>query len=314
MGPLLEYPSSEGLPAQRSGIEDHREKPLSETPEFLSVGHVTHDYVESGKTRPGGAALYSSLTAHRLGRRAALLTSHGEDFAGRREAIEGIDTKVVRAPRTSSFRNVYDGGGRFQFVYEEAAFLDAADLPANWTRARMAYLCPVLHEFRVELGEAFPDSLIGVAPQGWMRTWDETGRVRGRRWEGFERLLGRSQMVIVSEEDIANEPGVVEVFRKHVPIVIVTRAGQGARVFYGKRTLTLGAYAAVERDPTGAGDCFGAAFLVRYEETGNMEEAARFASCVGASVVEKEGIAGIPARDDVESRMRKESVCCVWEE
>jgi sugar/nucleoside kinase (ribokinase family) len=284
---------------------------LSETPEFLSVGHVTHDQVESGKIRPGGAALYSSLTAHRLGKRAAILTSHGEEFAGR-EAIEGIDAKVVWAPRTSTFRNVYDAGGRVQFVYEEAATLEAGDLPANWTRARVAYLCPVLHEFRMELGEAFTDSLIGVAPQGWMRKWDETGRVRGHRWEGFERLLDRSQMVIVSEEDIMKERGVVEVFRKHAPIVIVTRAGQGAMVFAGKRALTLGAFAAVERDPTGAGDCFGSAFLVRYEETGSMEDAARFASCVGAFVVEKEGIAGIPEREAVERRMRRESVSCEW--
>ena len=284
---------------------------MTETPEFLAVGHVTHDHVEAGKIRLGGAALYSSLTAHRLGKRAAVLTSYGEDFEGH-EAIESIAEKVVPAPRTSSFRNVYDAGGRIQYVYSEAASLQSDDLPANWTRARVAYLCPVLHEFQMDMGEAFTDSLIGVAPQGWMRTWDAAGRVRGHRWEGFECLLDRSQMVIVSEEDIANERGVVDVFRNHAPIVIVTRAGQGAVVIAGKRTLTLGAYAAAERDPTGAGDCFGAAFLVRYEETGSIEEAARLASCVGAFVVEKEGIAGIPRRDDVESRMRKENVSFDW--
>ncbi len=284
---------------------------MSESPEFLAVGHVTHDHVEAGKIRLGGAALYSSLTAHRLGKRAAVLTSYGKDFVGR-EAIEGIAAKVVQAPRTSTFRNVYDAGGRIQFVFEEAASMGPGDLPADWTLARLVYLCPVLHEFRMDMGEAFTDSLIGVAPQGWMRTWDETGRVRGDRWAGFECLLDRSQVVIVSEEDIANERGVVEVFRKHAPIVIVTRAGQGAMVFAGKRTLTLGAYAAVERDPTGAGDCFGSAFLIRYEETGSIEEAALFASCVGACVVEKEGIAGIPPRETVESRMRKESVSCEW--
>ncbi|MGW8320577.1 MAG: PfkB family carbohydrate kinase [Thermodesulfobacteriota bacterium] len=285
---------------------------MSEIPEFLAVGHVTHDHVESGKIRLGGAALYSSLTAHRLGKKAAVLTSLGEDFAGR-EAIEGIAVKVVQAPRTSTFRNVYGAGGRTQFVYEEAAFLAPGDLPANWARASVAYLCPVLHEFQEDMGEAFTGSMIGVAPQGWMRTWDETGRVRGHRWEGFECLLDRSQMVIVSEEDIAEERGVVELFRKHAPIVIVTRAGNGATVFAGKRALELGAYAAVERDPTGAGDCFGSAFLIRYEETGSIEEAARFASCVGAFVVEKEGIAGIPAREPVESRMREERVSCEWD-
>ena len=284
---------------------------MSEIPEFLAVGHVTLDHVEDGRMRLGGAALYSSLTAHRLGKSAAILTSYGEDFVGQ-EAIQGIETKAVPSPRTSSFRNIYDAGGRVQYVYEEAASLHPGHLPENWTKARIVYLCPVLHEVPVDMGESFTESLIGVAPQGWMRTWDEAGRIRSRRWEGFESLLGRSQMVIVSEEDVAGERGLVEAFRKHAPMVILTRAGQGAKVFAGKRTLTLGAYPAGERDPTGAGDCFGAAFLVRFVETGDMEEAGRFASCVGACVVEKEGIAGIPLREAVESRMREESVSCEW--
>ena len=287
-------------------------KPFSEIPEFLSVGHVTHDQVESGETRLGGAALYSSLTAHRLGKRAAVFTSYGEDFLGG-EALEGIDTKVVPVSRTSNFRNTYHAEGRVQYVYAEAASLSAGDLPSAWRTAPIVYLCPVLHEVPMDIGESFPDSLIGVAPQGWTRRWDESGRVRGRRWQGFETLLGRSKMVIVSEEDIAGQQGLVEGFREHGPIVIVTRAEQGAMIFEGKRTLVVGAYPAEERDPTGAGDCFGAAFLIRYAETGDIEEAGRFASCVGACVVEEGGIAGIPTREAVEERMQKETVACRWE-
>jgi sugar/nucleoside kinase (ribokinase family) len=251
------------------------------------------------------------LTARRLGKKAAILTSFGDDFLGR-EVLEGIATKVVGTSKTSSFRNLYHAGGRVQHVYGVAETLTAGDLPGAWTRARIVYLCPVLHEVPMNVGESFPDSVVGVAPQGWMRRWDEAGRIRGQRWEGFEALLGLSQMVVVSEEDIAGERGLVDAFRDHAPIVIVTRAGQGARIFAGKRVLTLEAYPAVEQDPTGAGDCFGAAFLVRFVETGDVEEAGRFASCVGACVVEGEGVAGIPARDAVEERMRKESISCQW--
>ena len=283
----------------------------SHIPEFLSVGHVTHDHVEGGRIRPGGAALYSSLTACRLGKRAAVLTSHGKDFVGR-EAFRGIATRVVRAIRTSTFRNIYDEGGRVQHVLGAAESLRPGDLPADWRMAPLVYLCPVLHEVSMDVGESFPNSRIGVAPQGWMRAWDEEGRIRGRRWEGFEGLLGRSQMVIVSEEDIAGQRGAVEAFRRHAPIVIVTRAERGAVIFAGNRILTLGAYPAEQRDPTGAGDGFGAAFLVRYAETRDIEEAGRFASCAGAFVVEREGIAGIPEREAVEARMRRQSVSCRW--
>jgi sugar/nucleoside kinase (ribokinase family) len=272
---------------------------------------MTHDHVGDGKLRLGGAALYASLTAHRLGKTVSVLTSYGDDFLGK-EAIQGIETKVVRAAQTSSFQNLYEEGGRVQYVYEEAASLHPGDLPGHWTKAPIAYLCPVLHEVPVDMGRSVASSLIGVAPQGWMRAWDQTGRIRARRWEGFEGVLDQSHMVIVSEEDLAGEWGLLEAFRKHAPIVILTRAGQGAVVYTGGRRLSLGAYPAAERDPTGAGDCFGAAFLVRLAETGDLEEAGRFASCVGACVVEEEGIAGIPTRQVVEDRMRKHCLSCEW--
>jgi sugar/nucleoside kinase (ribokinase family) len=283
----------------------------SDVPDFLAIGHVTFDHTETGKMRLGGAALYASLTARRLGKRAAILTSHGKDFPGE-EVLDGIATSVIRAGRTSTFRNVYGSKGRVQHVYAAAASLDPRELPATWRKAGIVYLCPVLHEVPMNIGGQFPESLIGIAPQGWMRTWDESGKIRSRRWEGFEGLLRCSRMVIVSEEDIVGEGDLVRDFCKYAPLVIVTRAERGATIFTQGTALTLGAYRAEERDPTGAGDCFGAAFLVRYAETGDIEEAGRFASCVGASVVETEGIAGIPTREDVTIRMGRESVSCRW--
>src|SRR5262249_60689090 len=48
-------------------------------PDFVAIGHVTLD--RFGDTvRPGGAALFAAVTAHRLGLSAGILTSHGDDF------------------------------------------------------------------------------------------------------------------------------------------------------------------------------------------------------------------------------------------
>src|SRR4030095_2249645 len=55
------------------------ESPMSWSPEFVAIGHVTLDRFGE-VTRPGGAALYAAVTAHRLGLSAAILTSHGDDF------------------------------------------------------------------------------------------------------------------------------------------------------------------------------------------------------------------------------------------
>jgi sugar/nucleoside kinase (ribokinase family) len=55
-----------------------------------------------------------------------------------------------------------------------------------------------------------------------------------------------------------------------------------------------------EVDPTGAGDVFTAAFLVRMEETRDPLMAARFANAVASFSVEQAGTQGIPTRDQVE--------------
>jgi sugar/nucleoside kinase (ribokinase family) len=277
-------------------------------PEFVAVGHVTHDLVD-GRIRPGGAALYSALTAARLGKRAALFTSCGEDFTGT-EAILGMATQVMRASRTSTFRNIYSEEGRVQAVYSMADSLEARDFPDGWKQSEIVYLCPVLHEVSLEMGAVVSDALLGVAPQGWMRTWDSEGRIRAQRWEGFGNLLRAAQLLIASEKDVEGNEDLVDLFRTLTPVVVITRAERGSVMFLPGRTIEVGAYPAEEADPTGAGDCFGAAFLIRYRETGDVLEAARFASCVGSFVVEGEGIERIPFREEVLRRMEKYSIPC----
>ena len=55
-------------------------------------------------------------------------------------------------------------------------------------------------------------------------------------------------------------------------------------------------------DPTGAGDVFAAAYLVRYRETSDALESARFASCAASFCVEAQGTEGIPTRAQMEER------------
>ena len=283
--------------------------PHLEVPEFLAVGHVTHDLV-NGEIRPGGAALYSALTAHRLGKRTAVLTSHAEDYVGGR-VLEGISRQLVRSPRTSTFRNLYETGRRSQFVYSSAEPLGTHHLPEAWRGAGVVYLCPVLHEIPPAAGWGRADALVGLAPQGWLRQWDQQGRIEGRRWKGFEAFLGTARFLIASEQDLAGMESLIGEFRRLVPVVVVTKAEQGAVIYTPGKTFVFGVYPATERDPTGAGDCFGAAFLIRYRETGgDLREAGRFASCVASFVVEKEGTEGIPFRDEVSRRMQSHTIPC----
>ena len=63
-------------------------------------------------------------------------------------------------------------------------------------------------------------------------------------------------------------------------------------------------------DTMGAGDVFGAAFLLRYYETKDIHRAAIFASCAASFVVEKMGVEGVPYMEEVVERTGKEGVLC----
>jgi sugar/nucleoside kinase (ribokinase family) len=56
-----------------------------------------------------------------------------------------------------------------------------------------------------------------------------------------------------------------------------------------------------EVDPTGAGDIFAAAFLIRLAESDDVAEATRFASAAASISVGGEGTDSVPTRAQVES-------------
>ena len=72
-------------------------------PDFVVVGHVTLDRFGEA-IRPGGAALYAAVTAHRMGLSVGILTSHAADFP-----LDVIPPKIevvsVEAVQTTTFEH-----------------------------------------------------------------------------------------------------------------------------------------------------------------------------------------------------------------
>ena len=161
-------------------------------------------------------------------------------------------------------------------------------------------------EVSPELVRAFDGVLLGIGAQGWMRTWDGDGRIRQKRWDNFTQILPHVKVVVFSEEDIAPfGEGVVADYVGLTEIVILTRGSRGSTLFIGRERVDIPAYPAKEVDPTGAGDVFTSAFLIKYYKTKDPVKSALFASCVASFVVEKEGTSGIPTLDQVVERQEK---------
>jgi sugar/nucleoside kinase (ribokinase family) len=270
---------------------------------LVAVGHVTLDRTLRG-TRPGGAAYYVAMTAHRLGLRVGLLTSFGPDFP--REALPaGIDVVNIASERTTVFRIGVGQGGRSRelAVLARAADLEAAMLPEEWRDAPLGALAPVAGEVDPAFASAFPDTSLVALPQGWMRQRGKGGVLSPQPWEDADLVLPHLQVLVVSLEDVEPfEKDALEWFQQ-VPLGAVTRGPAGAILFVNGERYGVEPDVAVERDATGAGDVLGAALLIAYHREGNAWDAAAAAACCAAASVEADGAAGIPDRDGLAARL-----------
>jgi sugar/nucleoside kinase (ribokinase family) len=272
--------------------------------QFLAIGHFAHDVTENGLIL-GGAAAYSSLTAKRLGLRVGVVSSVGRDFI-HYEKLDGISLTLAGDPagnETTTFQNIYKDGVRRQMLRGVSAPIRPENIPSEWLDAEIVYLCPVANEVDKSIVHKFPNSLIGVSPQGWMRQWDNQGRVSARKWEDAPDVLPYVDVVVMSEEDIAPFPGIVHEYRDLAEIVILTRGDRGSTMFYGGKSKDFPAFSVRTVDPTGAGDVFALAFLREFHRTGDLHKASVFANCTASFVVEKRGTEGIPDLEQVLSRL-----------
>jgi len=277
--------------------------PLKHTPimddqmtqiDYLVVGHICSDLTPEG-SQVGGTVAYSGRTAQALGCKAAVLTSAASDY-DLDQTLFGIKVHTVCSPCTTTFENVYTESGRVQKIHCVAQRLCIEDLPEQWRQARIVHLGPVANEIEPEIIHRFEKSLVGLTPQGWMRYWNGSGYVRPRNWPFASDILPFAEAVILSEEDILNDEILAD-FRKLSRLLVLTRGSRGCTVFYGKKTKHIPTIPVENVNPTGAGDIFAAAFLVRLEQTGGEPwEAAEFANRIAAATVNVNGLEAKVAR------------------
>ncbi len=272
------------------------------TPEFVVVGHVVRDLMPAG-SRLGGTATFAAAQAHRLGLECGIVTRIGPDTSVA-DALPGIAIAGRPADETTSFENSYEGPHRRQRVPMQAPVIEVEDVPPDWREASIALIGPVCGEIQGVDAGLFPDSLTAVAAQGWLRRLDSDGIVQKQLWTGAPFWTG-CRMLFVSDEDLENAEDQLRRWTDDVPIVVLTKERGGARVHEGGRWREIEAFPANDIDPTGAGDVFTASFLVRYRETNDTAESARFASAAAACSVEGRGIEEVADREQIELRIAR---------
>ncbi|HVO69784.1 MAG TPA: sugar kinase [Aggregatilineaceae bacterium] len=273
---------------------------------------------------PSGAPFIFAAQAARLGARVAAIGAVGQDAFGHclldQLLADGIDTRGVRVLRTHTTGVAFvayapDGSREFVFHFRHAA---AGQLSPDLLDPALFEGLGVLHLMGSTLSihaEALRTGLraLELAQSAGARfSFDPNLRhqlmpVEQAR-EAFSPFVLAADVILPTAEEaqlLTAQPTLaqaVEVLLSSKPgkIVIITQGRDGCTVYTQQETHRIPGFAVEEVDPTGAGDCFDAGFLVRWLAGDPVADAARFANACGALAVTAQGpMAGARRLDEV---------------
>jgi hypothetical protein len=265
--------------------------------DYLIIGHLTRDLTPQGP-RLGGTAAFAGLTAHALGLRVGIVTSWGAELP--LGPLRPIPIISYPADQSTTFENIYTDKGRIQIIHSVAPRLDYHLIPEPWRQAAIVHLGPVAQEVEPGLVRHFPDALVGITPQGWLRAWDEQGHVHPSEWPEASFTLQNAGAAVLSIEDVVCNESRIEEMASASRILVVTEGASGARVYWNGDVRRFRPPIVEEIDSTGAGDIFAASFFTRLYMTRDPWESARFANQIAATSVTRTGLDSIPTPEEIQ--------------
>lgn len=286
-----------------------------EQPDVVVIGHVAIDVnvMPWGviENRLGGAPTYAGLQLVTLKRNVGVVSKIGTDFVEKFPPIFsklGLDTEgiMVSGEHTTTFENSYDeAGNRSQICKHMAPAITPEDVPAYYLDAQSFYISPIVNEVNPQLIRSVKKqgNLVMFDPQGLFRRVKSDGRVEviPKNLEDFLRYV---DVVKLGREEVQALKGdirqILEGLRRAGPrIAIITRGEKPCALLSEEGFVEVKSLRVDVRDPTGAGDVFGAAFLARYSDTQDIVASARFASTAAGLKIRYRGPTGFPSEEEI---------------
>ena len=245
------------------------------------VGSLSLDRIARARPTIGGGAFHAARALRLATRHAQVLTRCGDadrSFLVPRLAALGVPARVLHGARTTAFSFSYRGDRREMNVDAVGDSWSVDDVERLERRRRWVQVAPLLRS------ELDADALAALA-RGRTLLLDGQGLVRVPRIgpleldRAFDPALLEHVSILKLAEEEAEVVGDVD-----VPELVVTHGARGATVRAGGRTVLVRAHA-LAREPTGAGDAFGAAYLASRADGFGPFSAARRATSVVAALL-----------------------------
>lgn len=260
---------------------------------------------------PSGAPAIFIDQAAKLGQACGIIGCVGDDDFGRlnmdRLASDGVDVtgiSVIEDAVTGSAFVTYQENGARDFIFNITNSACAQLSAAQVTEAALKD-CAHFHVtgsslFSIPIVEAVRKAIRIVKAQGGTISFDPNvrreiaGAVEMR--ETLRFILGCTDIFLPSGPEITlltdageEEAAVAEILALGVREIVLKRGSDGCRFYDNARMISCAAIAAEEVDPTGAGDCFGATYVVCRLQGMPVDTALRYANASGALAIARKG-------------------------
>ncbi len=299
------------------------------TPEILALGEAMVEFNQSSPSRPdylqgfGGDTSNFCIAAARQGARTGFVSAVGDDHFGQLLMTlwqrEGVDTSMVRvdthAPTGVYFVSHGPAGHRFDYLRagSAASRYTPHDLPlAAIATAKVIHLSGVSLAISVSACDAALAALAHARANGVRVSFDTNLRLKlwplARARAVMLDVIRQTDICLPSWDDVTALTGlterddIVDFLLALGPRVVALKLGrEGAYVATPEARRVVPGRVADAVDATGAGDCFGGAFIARIVAGDDPFAAARYANVAAALSTQGFGaVAPIPDRAFVE--------------
>ena len=260
---------------------------------------------------PSGAPAIFIDQCGRMGGQAAMIGAVGSDDFGRvnldRLAADGVDVSAVAVdadwPTGSAFVRYRDDGSR-DFVFNIAT---SAAARFGWTDPVAALVARAGHLHVMGTALTMPAAAAVIAravevvkARGGTLSVDPNLRKELRTDAAiealFSALVARADLLLPSGAELERAAGiegeaaaVERLFGMGVGEVVLKRGAEGATSFTPSGRVDAAAFRVKEIDPTGAGDCFGGAYVTALRLGMGRAQALTYACAAGARNVTRVG-------------------------
>jgi len=309
-------------------------------PEIISIGEALVEIMRPDVGQPleqpgefigpfaSGAPAIMAVAMARLGKTVGFIGGIGEDPFGKllsnRLISENVDTRQMQTPlgHTTGVAFVsYGTAGEREFVFHlrnaASGALDSDQIdPAYFAQVKWLHISGSTLALNANSREACRRALDYTRAVGGNFSFDPNLRIElmsvAESREVFKPFIEAADVLLPTLSEAHALAGTREdeaaarfLMGGQDKLVVFKRGPEGCSVFSKGKRFDAEGFPVDEVDPTGAGDCFNAAFLFGLDVGWPIENAARFANAAGAlSVTVKAPMDSAPQKTEIDNLLK----------